>query len=157
MSFERIRMVDQGLDKPLEAEFACDRDSLQCPFPKRLPPGHFRVARVEWSWSPAHSRSDVYECWVSKRRGRAFLWIIDPAAWEYGETARFKPYCSVRIEKSDDKKGSALKCLRFGWSWELKNWETDRPHQISGGGPVSEDEVGQVAGLVWSAGSDPAR
>jgi hypothetical protein len=128
-------MVDQSLDNPLGAEFACDQDSLQFPFPKRLPPGHFEVARVEW------------------RQGRAFLWIMDPAAWEYGETARFKPYCSVRIDRSDDKKGSALKCLRFGWSWELKNWETDRPHQISGGGPVSEDEVEQIAGLVWAPGS----
>ena len=42
-------------DQPnsVDSEFSVALQTLRCPFPKRLPPRHFLVARAEWSSKPS--------------------------------------------------------------------------------------------------------
>ena len=134
--------------KGTDSEFTLNSDSPRFPFPKRLPPGQFPVARAEWSSGPANSRMDVYKCWIGRKQGRAFLWMMDPAAWEYDEKSFFQPYCSVPIGEADDGKTCALTCLRFGWSWERNAWQTPRP-SIYFRGEISQRELESLADSIW--------
>jgi hypothetical protein len=130
-------------------EHASAGDPLRFPFPKKLPPGRFLVGGVDWSWSPAHSRTDVYVGWLSRRQGRLFVWVKDPYAFEYGEKPRYQPYCSVRTSADETPAAVVRRALIFAWSGEVKRSGLDAPHETTALGLLSGQKLKSAIAEVW--------
>jgi hypothetical protein len=104
------------------------------------------VASVAWSWSPAHSRDDVYHLSTNKHRTHWILWIsvyndvVPPYGWmrapyAYGP----KPGVSPEI--------AAFYLVLEAWKHEQDATAPFR--QIDAEGLLSADDLYLLADLVW--------
>lgn len=102
------------------------------------------LCQVEWSWSPAHSRLDIYYL----HRGRTHwslwckYWSDDEGRWDW---------CALGCVPKQDvsQKLAALYLLLDLWVEEKKESDLDQYHWINEAEFLSVSEITAVAVTVW--------
>lgn len=122
--------------------------------PTDLPPSRPRsarlVAEVSWSWSPAHSRTDVYQLSSDRNRSRWILWV----EWPYEEGMEVDHPIAFCPRDKLSPEEAALLLLRFAWQKEREVYDTPEgpPHQVDAEGLVSAEQIRSISQVVWPNG-----
>ena len=118
--------------------------------PDRRPPRSAKlVARLSWSWSPAHSRSDTLWLCTDRRRYGWHLWE-EASDWETGkpiyfEVAYGEPWRGV------DAKRAAEELLAAAWRGEWEAWQSPgRGAFVVRAGLLDADDIERIEERVFA-------
>lgn len=118
------------------------------PCPEEKPEDAEFVFYQEWSWSPAHSRSDSYS--LSKNDAGTY-WILWDGWYDEGEgEVREEPRVYVPIS-TDDEQTVAKEMMRAMWLSERAIWESSLRNPPMGYTPglLGESDFAELRKEIW--------